>query len=273
MENRRQIDPGKKQTSGTASRRSIKKVNSEPDKSSPKMTPAIAAVIAAIAVIVICTPLIILSFGKTEEVSDDKIITAAELGFTAVTPSPSELVIPDSALSGPETSSGSSDYLYEKGMTNPQIKEIQQRLMSLGYMAEAEPTELFGPATAEAVQLFQAKHGLNTSGKIDRKTYDILFSDSAVFYTALVGSSGSDVATIQSLLKKLGYFSGAATGYFGTETEAAVKSFQKNNGLTADGKVGINTLKVLKSADAVKYTAPTPSPSSSAPEPSQQETA
>ena len=65
------------------------------------------------------------------------------------------------------------------------------------------------------------------------------------------GSEGSGVAIIQDLLADLGYVltitlaHGKADGIFGSETEAAVKSFQKSKGLQADGIVGAMTLKAL----------------------------
>ena len=70
-----------------------------------------------------------------------------------------------------------------------------------------------------------------------------LISVSAATYR--VGSSGSTVKTIQQKLKNWGYYSGAVDGVFGAKTKAAVVSFQKKNGLTADGIVGNATLKAL----------------------------
>jgi len=59
------------------------------------------------------------------------------------------------------------------------------------------------------------------------------------------GSSGTVVTQIQQKLKKLGYTIGTVDGVFGSKTEAAVKAFQKANGLTADGIVGPATLAKL----------------------------
>ena len=59
------------------------------------------------------------------------------------------------------------------------------------------------------------------------------------------GSSGQTVRTIQEKLIRWGYLDGTADGIFGSKTEAAVKLFQKKNGLTADGIVGPATLKAL----------------------------
>ncbi len=59
------------------------------------------------------------------------------------------------------------------------------------------------------------------------------------------GDSGEQVKTIQSKLKRWGYYDGAVDGIFGSRTTAAVKYFQRTNGLTADGVVGTATLKAL----------------------------
>ena len=51
---------------------------------------------------------------------------------------------------------------------------------------------------------------------------------------------------IQKALKNAGYYQGNVDGKIGSATEAAVKQFQKDNGLHADGIVGRNTWDKLK---------------------------
>ena len=60
-----------------------------------------------------------------------------------------------------------------------------------------------------------------------------------------MGSVGNEVTAIQKVLKNKGYYTGAVDGIFGSKTLAAVKSFQKANGLTVDGIAGPQTLKAL----------------------------
>lgn len=60
---------------------------------------------------------------------------------------------------------------------------------------------------------------------------------------------GEAVTEAQQRLEALGYLD-KVTGYFGTDTEKAVKEFQERNDLDVDGKIGPNTLKVLMSEDA-----------------------
>lgn len=60
------------------------------------------------------------------------------------------------------------------------------------------------------------------------------------------GSKGSEVISVQKTLKDLGYYTySRTTGYYGDITIKAVKRFQKDNGLYADGKVGNKTLSLL----------------------------
>ena len=64
------------------------------------------------------------------------------------------------------------------------------------------------------------------------------------------GSTGGEVKEVQRRLKKWGYYSGSVDGIFGSGTKKAVISFQKKNGLTADGVVGKTTYKALGMTDS-----------------------
>ena len=59
------------------------------------------------------------------------------------------------------------------------------------------------------------------------------------------GARGDDVKKIQQVLKKWGYYKGSVDGVFGSGTLAAVKSFQRKNGLTVDGIVGPATAAAM----------------------------
>jgi len=58
-------------------------------------------------------------------------------------------------------------------------------------------------------------------------------------------SSTSNLKKIQQRLNALGYNCGVADGKMGTKTKNAIKSFQKKNGLVADGIAGASTTKRL----------------------------
>jgi len=55
----------------------------------------------------------------------------------------------------------------------------------------------------------------------------------------------SQTKTMQTKLKRWGYYKGSVDGIFGSKTKAAVKLFQKKNGLVVDGIVGKKTLAAL----------------------------
>ncbi len=60
-----------------------------------------------------------------------------------------------------------------------------------------------------------------------------------------MGSSGPTVVTLQKKLIRWGYMEGEADGIYGSRTQAAIRRFQKTNGLTPDGVAGSKTLAAL----------------------------
>ena len=63
-----------------------------------------------------------------------------------------------------------------------------------------------------------------------------------VFAVSKTGSQGEEVKKIQTKLKNWGYYNGSVDGVYGWQTENAVKSFQKKNGLTPD-EAGMTSIK------------------------------
>lgn len=63
------------------------------------------------------------------------------------------------------------------------------------------------------------------------------------------GSTGDEVRELQTALKALGYDVGAVDGQFGASTESAVKKFQSDRGIPADGIVGPITWVNIDEAD------------------------
>jgi hypothetical protein len=55
------------------------------------------------------------------------------------------------------------------------------------------------------------------------------------------GSEGDQVKALQRMLYAMGYDVGPVDGIFGSKTDAAVRAYQKNKGLTVDGIVGQQT--------------------------------
>lgn len=146
-----------------------------------------------------------------------------------------------------------------EGMNDASVPALQQRLMDLYYMGADETTDYYGPQTAQAIKYFQRKHGLAVDGAAGPETQALLFSDQAKEYSMALGAEGYDVERMQERLMALGYPISTTSGYFGEETEKAVKYFQRMNGLTDDGSVGHMTEELIYSGEAEKaleYEAP-----------------
>lgn len=75
--------------------------------------------------------------------------------------------------------------------------------------------------------------------------YLILAKLPMVYALSQYGSNGDEVKQIQTKLRDWGYYKGNVDGIYGSQTYEAVKAFQRNNGLTADGIAGPKTLAAL----------------------------
>ena len=161
-----------------------------------------------------------------------------------------------------------------QGNTGEQVGTMQIRLRELGYY-NGLITMVHDSETVKAVKAFQKANGLTADGKVGASTWSLLFSGTAFAAgvtatpvptavptpaptmarptsTVRKGSSGADAKMVQNRLKTLGYFKNKVDGKFGDHSVSALKAFQENNGLTADGIAGTDTYDVLFSASALK---------------------
>ena len=72
-----------------------------------------------------------------------------------------------------------------------------------------------------------------------------LFMNCTCVALSKLGSTGTEVRSIQSRLKSWGYYTGSVDGIYGNITMKAVMRFQANNGLTPDGICGPLTLSKI----------------------------
>ncbi len=155
------------------------------------------------------------------------------------------------------------DRVYKSGDEDEGVKELQRRLYELGYLEEKYVTGYYGAITVAAVKKFQKNNQISQTGTVAKLTLEALNSASAKINkvdgsdlvesiakpgTLRYGDTGKQVKELQNNLKKLGYFSGEATGEYGNVTKQAVIKFQKAYSLTADGIAGAKTLAKIKSA-------------------------
>ena len=72
-----------------------------------------------------------------------------------------------------------------------------------------------------------------------------IFLREEVYGLSKYGSRGNEVIQIQTKLKRWGYYNGSIDGIYGSQTVAAVKWFQRKNGLSVDGIAGPKTLAAM----------------------------
>lgn len=130
------------------------------------------------------------------------------------------------------------------GQSGEAIKALQRELRETYYYA-GKIDGIFGADVSRAVKWFQASAGLTVDGKVGPKTKDALYNRTARIFNGGIpvralssGARGYDVYVLQQKLASLNYLDIAPSGYYGSDTVAAVKAFQKANGLSADGRAG-----------------------------------
>lgn len=87
--------------------------------------------------------------------------------------------------------------------------------------------------------------GVNTSFAGYFNTQPIDVCQSQITRSLQVGSENNDVYLLQGVLSAAGFLQAAPNGYFGYQTQRAVKVFQMNNGLPVTGAVGEATRNAL----------------------------
>lgn len=146
------------------------------------------------------------------------------------------------------------------GDSNSAVSFLNSRLMELGYMDYDEVSSDYTIATENAVKLFQRANELEQTGIASNDLQELLFDDNAQMYLAKINDDGADIRSAQLRLYEMGYYTDKVSGYYGPQTELAVKIFQTKNNLDADGKIDRNVFSILYSDDAVWLVTPTPVP-------------
>src|ERR1700712_3320961 len=138
------------------------------------------------------------------------------------------------------------------GSTGPAVAEVQTVLRTLRLLA-GDPVQpagaiaTFDEATELAVRHFQQVRGLSVDGAVGDETYRALsearwsLGDRLLRFDPEHPARGDDVRRLQELLLELGYDAGRADGILGGDTEAGLRTFQRDYGLTADGTCGPGT--------------------------------
>ncbi len=134
------------------------------------------------------------------------------------------------------------------GDSGPLVREVRERLRSLGFDLEDAPT-VDEPTTA-VIEAFQRSRGLSITGEVDVTTWSRLVEagwqlGARLLYAAQPFLRGDDVAELQVRLARLGFNPGRIDGIFGAQTEIALIDFQQNRALAPSGTLSRATLDEL----------------------------
>ncbi len=145
--------------------------------------------------------------------------------------------------------------LLRRGDRGPAVAEIRSTLRRFGLLADTvlgAPHDHFDTEVEHAVRTFQQQRGLIADGIVGPATYRALreagwtLGDRMLAYLISAPMAGDDVVTLQERLLELGYDPGRPGGVFDERTEAALRRFQREYGLVADGLCGPATLRSLR---------------------------
>jgi peptidoglycan hydrolase-like protein with peptidoglycan-binding domain len=136
-----------------------------------------------------------------------------------------------------------------RGSEGPEVQRMQEELVDIGYLTRAQlqtgPGQ-FGPQTEAALKNFQRDNHLDANGTLDAET-QASFDD--LNAGVRVGSRGNVVRGLQDRLVEVGALTVAQVasgpGLFGPQTDAALKTFQRNHGIDPTGILTDQTYQAL----------------------------
>src|SRR5699024_2208527 len=133
-------------------------------------------------------------------------------------------------------------------LSSSQIIQLKKDLRALGFgNFPANPSGVYGNVTKKVVKEFQAYAKLKQTGVADTQTLNKIKQVLNPPYRN--GDQGVAITKLKKDLRKLGYgnFPASPSNVYGTVTANVVKSFQRDNGLAADGIAGKDTLNQIES--------------------------
>lgn len=162
----------------------------------------------------------------------------------------------------------------QRGDRSSDVTAVQRRLQELGYF-NGPLTGYFGSTTQEAVIRFQQSYNIVPDGVVGSETRAALFGTTTSRYyqddllnipppppiagdfpgervsqapstrALRFGDRGSEVEELQRDLRRRGFNPGPIDGVYGSQTQEAVRQFQRTRGLFPDGVAGRETLTAL----------------------------
>lgn len=172
--------------------------------------------------------------------------------------------------------------IFRRGDRGPAVAEVKARLARLGLVEgsahvrtasvrslmypsatdldTSEPaawattalvSAVFDEDLEQAVRRFQRDRGITVDGIVGPETFRRLeearwqLGDRVLEFVPGSPFVGEDTLQLQQQLNRMGFDCGKEDAHFGTLTDRAVREFQRNTGLSADGVVGSETLRAL----------------------------
>lgn len=172
--------------------------------------------------------------------------------------------------------SNRSNRVLKQGDRGADVTALQRRLKELRYF-NGQLTGYFGRTTQEAVSRFQQAYLIQPDGIVGSETRSALFGSATAtsqffqndslslppppplsgsslsgrfnpipsIQVLRLGDRGSEVTNLQQELRQRGFNPGRVDGVYGSQTQEAVRQFQRTRGLFADGIAGRETLSAL----------------------------
>ena len=106
------------------------------------------------------------------------------------------------------------------GCQNNEVREIQEMLISAGYLAEGEADGIFGPKTEAAVLAFQQDNSLDATGMVGEATFGALKSGGAAEAGEAVEEAAAEAG---EAVEEAAAEAGEAVGEAADEAEEAVE--------------------------------------------------
>jgi len=137
------------------------------------------------------------------------------------------------------------------------IKAIQRELTAKGY--DPGPTDAaMGYFTRAAIIAYEDDHGLTVTGEPRPELLEHLVLGATVTAPAKPPAPSEEtlalIKAVQQILADQGYAPGAVDGVMGAETRAAIKAFERDNGLDQTGRISGKLLHKIIGATGVRIT-------------------
>lgn len=199
-------------------------------------------------------PAVLLELGFMDSKKDtpiiltDKYATQCAEACVAIIVKKAKLVKKTSVAPTPAPSKPTSVKNLKRDMKCDEVRRLQNLLNLLGYdCGEADGS--YGSKTEKAVIAFQKKNKISADGVFGTTSYNTLLkvlSKSGITIKYNNKKYNKKAEALQNILNDYGYLVTKPNGYFGPNTESAVKKFQKDRKITTTGIASTKTIAAMK---------------------------